>query len=555
MPEHDVVVVGGGVAGLRAALAAKQSGVDVAVVSKLHPVRSSSAGTRAGINVAYGANDTWEQHAHDTVRASDYLGEQDAIEHLCQEALTEIVALDHMGALFNRDADQRLQLRQLPGSGQARSCFSDDLTGHILLHVLYEQVLKEAITTYDEWFVTCLLMDDDACRGVVAIDQRGGSIEALHAKAVVLATGHASQLYASNAASAACTGDGISLAYHAGVALLDMEMVQYHPLAIGGRKAIPMTRGLLGVGAHLVNGSGERFMTGEAPDLAELAATDVCAYAIQSEIDAGRGEVLLDASQVDSGLLNRQFSQTLSLVKSFTGCDLTKEPVPVRPAVLATLGGIAVTMDGATSVAGLYAAGECANVGVRGAGELAGNALMESVVFGRQAGTAAATAAQELPARQAPAPLLQAEEQRIQTLIQRDPNDDRPGKLCAELGALMQAKAGLVRSAMGLSEAVGALDGLRQRVADLGLVNKQMVYNQELQAVLELEALVQVASATLAAATARQESRGSHRREDFPERDDENWLCHTVSTATPDGPQVDTHPVQQTRWQPERRTY
>ncbi|MCZ6873128.1 MAG: FAD-binding protein [bacterium] len=554
MLEHDVIVVGGGVAGLRAALAAKQAGVDVAVVSKLHPVRSSSAGTRAGINVALGADDSWEQHAHDTVRASDYLGEQDAIEYLCQEALTEIVTLDHMGALFNRAADRGLQLRRLCGSGQARSCFSDDLTGHILLHVLYEQVLKEAITTYDEWFVTSLLIDDGVCRGVVALDQSRGSIEALHAKAVLLATGHASQLYTSNAASAACTGDGISLAYNAGVALLDMEMVQYHPLAIGGRKSIPITRGLLGVGAHLINAAGERLMTGTAPDSMELAATDVCVYAIQSEIDAGH-EVMLDASQVDSGLLKRQFSQTLSLVKSFTGCDLTKQPVAVRPAVLATLGGIAVNTDGETSVSGLYATGECANIGVRGAGELAGNALMESVVFGRQAGAAAAAAAQQSAAGQAPDVLLQAAEQRIQTLVQRDPNNDRPGKLGAELGALMEAKAGLLRCATGLTEATGRLDGLRQRVADLGLVNKQMVYNHELQAVLEVEALVQVAAATLAAAAARQESRGSHRREDFPQRDDANWLCHTVTTATPDGPKVDVLPVQQTRWQPERRTY
>lgn len=554
MPEHDVIVVGGGVAGLRAALAAKQAGVDVAVVSKLHPVRSSSAGTRAGMNVALGAGDSWEQHAADTIRASDYLGEQDAIEYLCQAALTEIVALDHMGALFNRDAERQLQLRRLPGSGQARSCFTDDLTGHILLHVLYEQVLKEAIATYDEWFVTSLLVDDGVCRGVVALNQRGGSIEALHGKAVILATGHASQLYASNAASAACTGDGISLAYKAGVALLDMEMVQYHPLAIGGRKAVPVTRGLLGVGAQLVNGAGERFMTAVAPDSAELAAADVCAYAMQSELDAGRGAVSLDASEVDSGLLNQQFSQTLSLVKSLTGCDLSKQPVAVRPAVLATLGGIAVTMDGATSVTGLFATGECANVGIRGAGELTGNALMESVVFGGRAGTAAAAAAREATAGQATA-LVQAEEQRLQALCQRDPNEDRPGKLGAELGALMQAKAGLLRSATSLSEAIEAVDGLRQRVAVLGLTNKQMVYNHELQAVLEVGALVEVASALLAAAAVRQESRGSHRREDFPERDDTNWLCHTVTTATPDGPKVDALPVQQTRWQPERRTY
>jgi len=246
--------------------------------------------------------------------------------------------------------------------------------------VLYEQVLKEQIAMYDEWFVTGLLVHDGVCRGVVALDLRRGILQAAHAKAVILATGHAAQMYAPNAASLACTGDGISLAYNVGAALLDMEMVQYHPLTMGGRKTIPLTRALLGVGAHLVNNVGERFMQEAAPDRAELAAANVCARAIQSEIDAGRGmdgAVLLDATQVEAGLLKRQFVQTLSLVKSFTGQDLTKQPVAVRPAVQATLGGIAVTTDGATSVAGLFAAGACANVGVRGAGELAGNALME----------------------------------------------------------------------------------------------------------------------------------------------------------------------------------
>ena len=556
MPEHDVVVVGGGVAGLRAALAAKQAQVDVAVVSKLHPVRSHSAGTRAGINAALGSEDAWEQHALDTVRASDYLADQENVEILCQEALSEIVRLDHFGALFNRGPDKRPLLRQLPGSSRPRSCFIDDLTGHVLLHVLYEQVLKEQIAMYDEWFVTGLLVHDGACRGVVALDLRRGILQAVHAKAVILATGHAAQMYTPNAASLACTGDGISLAYNAGAALLDMEMVQYHPLTMGGRKTIPLTRALLGVGAHLVNNAGERFMQTVAPERAELAAADVCARAIQAEIDAGRGTdgaVLLDATQVEAGLLQRQFVQTLSLVKSFTGQDLTKQPVAVRPAVQATLGGIAVTTDGATSVAGLFAAGACANVGVRGAGELAGNALMESVVFGRRAGAAAAAAARDTTAGQAPASLVQAEEQRIQKLVGRDRGGDTPARVRAELGKVMHTQVGMQRQAAGLSEAAETLHALQQRAARLGLANKQMIYNGELLAVLELKALIQVASATVAAATVRQESRGSHTREDFSERDDTHWLQHTVTTGTPDGPRVETRPVRLTRWQPERK--
>ncbi len=558
MPEHDVVVVGGGVAGLRTALAAKQAGVDVAVVSKLHPVRSHSAGTRAGINAALGTEDSWEQHAADTVRASDYLADQDVVELLCQEALTDIVTLDHMGALFNRGTDKRPALRRLAGSSRPRSCFIDDLTGHVLLHVLYEQVLKEEIPTYDEWFVTSLLVDEGVCRGVMGLDLRHGRLQAIHTKAVVLATGHAAQAYTPNAASLACTGDGISLASTAGAALLDMEMVQYHPLTMGGRKAVPLTRALLGVGARLVNSAGEQFMRTAASATAELAAADVCAGAMQGEIDAGRGTdgaILLDATQVDARLLKRQFAQTLALVKTLTGGDLTKTPVPVRPAVQATLGGIAVTPDGATSVSGLFAAGACANVGVRGAGELAGNALMESVVFGRRAGTAAAAAAQQARAGQASAALVQAEERRIQTLIQRDRGDDTAGKVRAELGAVMHTHAGMQRQATGLAAAVEAVGALRQRAANLGLVNKQLVFNSELLAVLELGALLHVASATLAAAAARQESRGSHRRVDFTERDDAHWLHHTVTTVTPDGSKIDMRPVRLTRWQPERRAY
>jgi succinate dehydrogenase / fumarate reductase flavoprotein subunit len=558
MPEHDVVVVGGGVAGLRAALAAQRAGVNVAVVSKLHPVRSHSAGTRAGINAALGVEDSWEQHAADTIRASDYLADQDVVEILCQEALTEIVTLDHMGALFNRGADRRPQLRQLPGSARPRSCFIDDLTGHVLLHVLYEQVLKEEIPTYDEWFVTSVLVDDGVCRGVAALDMRHGTLQALHARAVVLATGHAAQVYAQNAASLACTGDGISLALDAGAALLDMEMVQYHPLTLAGRKAVPLTKALLGVGARLVNSADEQFMRSTAPTTVELAAADVSAWAMQSEIDAGRGvegAVFLDATQVDTKLLTAQFSQTLSLVKTLTGGDLTKTPVPVRPAVQATLGGIAVTPDGATSVPGLFAAGACANVGVRGAGELAGNPLMESLVFGRRAGDGAATAARQARPGQASAALVQAAEQRIQALVQRDRSDDTPGRVRAELGTVMQMHAGMQRQATGLATAATALEALRQRASRLGLGNKQLVFNNELLAVLELGALVQVASAILAAATARQESRGSHRRVDFPARDDAHWLHHTVTIVTPEGPKVEMRPIRLTRWQPERRAY
>jgi succinate dehydrogenase/fumarate reductase flavoprotein subunit len=279
---------------------------------------------------------------------------------------------------------------------------------------------------------------------------------------------------------------------------------------------------------------------------------------VQREIDAGRGvegAVLLDATQVDAKLLKAQFSQTLALVKTLTGGDLTRMPVSVRPAVQATLGGIAVTPDGATSVPGLFAAGACANVGVRGAGELAGNPLMESVVFGRRAGVAAAASTQQVPAGQASAALVQAAEQHIQALLQRDRGDDTPGKVRAELGTLMQTHAGMQRQATGLAAAATALEALRQRAARLGLLNKQLVFNQELIAVLELAALLQVASATLAAATARQESRGSHRRADFTGRDDAHWMHHTVTTVAPDGPKVATQPVRLSRWQGERRAY
>jgi len=401
---HDVLVIGAGLAGMRAALEVARAGVDVALLSKVYPLRSHSVAAQGGINAALGDDDSWENHAYDTIKGSDYLGDQDAIEAMCREAPDDIVELEHMGTVFDRKPDGRIAQRPFGGAGFARTCYVADITGQALLHVLHEQTLKLNVRTYDEWFVTSLVVEGRRCRGAVAINMRTGEMQALPAKAVVLAAGGFGRIYTPTSNSLISTGDGHALAYRAGVPLMDMEFVQFHPTTLK-ESGVLITEGARGEGGYILNAEGERFMTRYAPNKMELAARDVVSRAEQTEIDEGRGVdgcVLLDLRHLGKQKINERLFQIRELALDLTNTDFVSAPVPVRPGMHYAMGGVKTDANGATPMEGLFACGECACVSVHGANRLGGNSLLETITFGRHAGKAAGEYAATQPAPSLP---------------------------------------------------------------------------------------------------------------------------------------------------------
>lgn len=553
MPKHSVVIVGAGIAGMRAALAATERGADVALISKVHPLRTQAGTSQGGINAALREGDSVELHATDTVKGADYLADQHAVELLTGAAPREVIALDHWGVPFNRDGAGRLDARHLGGAARPRACFVDDMTGHAVLQILYEQVLKASIRTYEEWVVTRLLVDDGACVGVVALELASGQVEAFAADAVVLATGGCARVYEPTGAAYGVTGDGVALAYRAGVPLMDMEMVQFHPLGIKGSGMI-LTEALLGFGGYLVNGSGERFALKYAPILGERGPRDIVARAAEEEIVSGRADfVALDLRHLDGDELKRQLPLTSHIIKTQAGVDPAKETIPVRPVAHRTMGGIEVSADGATGVRGLYATGGCAATGVHGANGLGGNWLVEALVFGERAGRAAVPgeprSAKGIEAQ------LEDERRRMAALVNRSARPERAGAIRSELGRVMRRHVGPLRDAAGLEEAANKVRELSARYRQAGITNKGARYNYELAAFLELESLLTVGGVIAATAAFREESRGAHHRQDRPARDDARWLAHTMASVRPAGPAMASKPVVITGWKPEGRRY
>src|SRR5687767_2084237 len=379
---------------MRAAIEAHDGGADVALISKIHPVRSHSGAAEGGINAALGnaSEDDPEKHAYDTVKGSDYLGDQDAIEILCNEAPDDVYQLEHWGAVFSRTEDGRIAQRPFGAAGEPRTAYAADITGHVLIHVLYEQVMKRDIKTYEEFFAWKLVLDDDRCQGVIAWDLLDGGLKSIGAKTVILATGGAGRLYTGTTNAYACTGDGMTMALRAGVALKDMEMMQFHPTTLAPTGVL-ITEGCRGEGAYLLNAQSERFLKDYAPNAMELASRDVISRAEQTEIDAGRGvdgNVMLDLRHLGAEKILERLHGTRELSMVFVGVDPIHEPIPVRPGAHYHMGGVDTDLWGLTELEGLYAAGEVACVSVHGANRLGGNALRETITYGKRSGSAAA---------------------------------------------------------------------------------------------------------------------------------------------------------------------
>jgi len=564
MPEHDVLIIGAGLAGQRAALAAAQSGVSVAIMSKVHPVRSHSVAAAGGINAAISVTDDWRSHAYDTVKGSDYLGDQDAIEAMCREAPGEVMHLEHIGVTFHRNDAGELDLRAFGGASINRTAYVADITGQAILHVLYEQLMRQAgsVVRYEEWFTTSLVIDaDGTCTGVIARNIRTGQIEAFAAKSVILASGGAGQCFKPTTNALICTADGIAQALRVGAPLMDMEMIQYHPTTLL-ENGFLITEGARGEGAHLLNANGERFMSTAAPNKMELASRDVVSRAEQIEINEGRGVgpdgqgVYLDITVVPRKRTLESLREIVNIGRDFAGVDITREPIIVRPGQHYIMGGVKTDIHGRTPITGLYAAGEVACVSVHGGNRLGANSLLDTLIFGRRAGEHAAERARStaMPAR-SPA-RLREDELMIKEIIARPRKGRRVSELKAELGTTMNRYCAVFRDEDGLQSALDTVKRLQEEAKSAYIDDRGSVFNQDVLGAIELGYMLDAAETMVLSAIERKESRGAQFRTDFPERDDAQWLKHINVTLGEDGARrISYSPVTITQWQPEVRKY
>jgi succinate dehydrogenase / fumarate reductase flavoprotein subunit len=544
---------------MRAAIEAHDGGADVALLSKIHPVRSHSGAAEGGINAALGnaSEDDPEKHAFDTVKGSDYLGDQDAIQVLCDEAPGDVYQLEHWGAVFSRTEEGRIAQRPFGAAGEPRTAYAADITGHVLVHVLYEQVMKRELRTYEEYFAWRLVVNDDRCQGVIAWDLLNGGLKSIGAKTVILATGGAGRLYTGTTNAYACTGDGMAMALRVGVALEDMEMMQFHPTTLAPT-GILITEGARGEGAYLLNSEGDRFLKRYAPNAMELASRDVISRAEQTEIDEGRGvdgNVLLDLRHLGAEKINERLHGTRELSMTYAGVDPIHEPIPVRPGAHYHMGGIDTDVDGRTELEGLYAAGECACVSVHGANRLGGNALMETITYGKRAGRHAADWALTHTTVEVPRSLESEAERDLEALLDRR-EGERPWSIRNELAETMHVNFGVFRREDEMEQQGELVASLRERYERVTVEDKGNVFNNDLTQALELGFLLELADCMVVSGLARKESRGAHARpSDFPDRDDENYLQHTLVRWQDGRPELAWKPVTVTKWQPMERTY
>jgi succinate dehydrogenase / fumarate reductase, flavoprotein subunit len=557
--KHDVLVVGAGCAGMRAAIEAFDAGANVGVISKLHPTRSHSGAAEGGINAALGnaGDDDPEKHTFDTVKGSDYLGDQDAIEILCREAPEDIYQLEHWGAFFSRRPDGRLAQRPFGAAGSPRTVYAADITGHVLIQVLYEQLCRRDITVYEEYFAWQLVINDDRCQGVICWDLLNGGLKTLGGKTVVLATGGVGRLYRATTNAYACTGDGMSMALRAGLPLKDMEFMQFHPTTLYP-SGILITEGCRGEGGYLINKSGERFMQRYAPNAMELASRDVVSRSETTEIEEGRGvngSIFLDLRHLGAERIIDRLPGSRELAMTYAAVDPIHDPIPVRPGAHYHMGGVETDNDGLTELTGLYAAGEVACVSVHGANRLGGNSLMETITFGRRAGRSAAEWAMSHTTVEVPESAERDAERELSELLNRT-DGERPWKIRDELGASMLENFGVFRREEKMLRQLEIIDGLRDRYENVYVEDKGEVFNSDLTQAIELGYLLDLAVCMLQAGVARKESRGAHSRPyDYPKRDDAHFLKHSITRWDDGQPELTYKDVRFTRFQPEERKY
>lgn len=572
--KHDAVIVGAGLASLYGALKTSDA-ADTAVLSKIFPTRSHSTAAQGGTAAPLGnmGEDSWEWHMYDTVKGSDYLGDQDAQEVLCREASQTIYELEHFGVPFSRTDEGKILQRPFGGHFShlgkkpvMRSCMAADRIGHVALHCLYERCIEKGVRFYNEFFVIALVIDEGVCRGVISMDIRSGELHAFQARAVLFGSGGYASAWKINTNCLANTGDGLSLTLRAGLPLEDMEFVQFHPTGLY-QSGILVTEGARGEGGYLLNDDGERFMERYAASKMELAPRDIVSRAEQSEIEEGRGingnpYVYLDLRHLGRDVIEEKLPQIHELGVKFSGVDCLEAPLPIQPTAHYAMGGIPTDVDcrvlGAAEnrpVEGFYAAGECACVSVHGANRLGTNSTLECVVFGRRAGLSIAEfLSTSKGGKELPAESFDDAEQWLYELMERN-GEERVSRIREELKESMSRNLGVFRVREEMEQQITIIADLKKRYEHIRITDRAKTFNTELLEAIELGYQLDYSEVIAASAIAREESRGGHARRDFTTRDDEKWLKHTLAWKTEDGVKLDYKPVSITRFQPEERKY
>ncbi|MBU1320336.1 MAG: FAD-dependent oxidoreductase [candidate division Zixibacteria bacterium] len=566
MIAHKFLVVGGGLAGLSAAIEARKRGIDVALVSKIHPTRSHSGAAQGGINAALanaetGHDDTPDRHAYDTIKGSDFLADQDAVKLMTDAAPGIIIDMEHAGCPFSRTPEGKIAQRPFGGAGFPRTCYGADKTGHYLLQTLYEQAVKHKVQMYTEWMVTKVVVRDGRSHGVICLDLESGEFIPIASNATMLATGGSGRVYSTNTTNAhTSTGFGVSLAYWAGVPVKDFEFIQFHPTGLYP-SSILMTEGCRGEGGYLLNNKGERFMKNYVSEkVMELAPRDITARAIQMEINEGRGFegafVHLDLRHLGEAKINERLPGIRDLAMSFVNVDPIKDPIPVRPSQHYTMGGIDTNEKTETEVTGFYAAGECACASVHGANRLGGNSLLDTIVFGRIGGGVVAGYLPNSadPTESVMKDALKEEQSRFDGLI-KGSGDENPYQLKNELSAVMLEKVGIFRNGADMRVACDKIKELKKRYQKIRPIQTSKTFNYDFLWVTEIAGNLDAAQMIAEGALRREESRGAHFRIDFPKRLDDPWMKHTIFKYKPGGPEISYKPVKLGLYEPEERKY